>query len=235
MLPGLWAVTMLADNDFGGIIQLVVVVAFVVIGLIIKGLGKLFESAGKKQEKDAKPGGGASPPPAGETRRPEEALEQFFEEAKQKKRQQQAVPPARARNLDDFFNQMVGGGPAPAQRPQAPKGRAVPVARAVSVAGKPRGKAGALRSAEPVAAGAVDLRYSTEAVDKAKAAISRARKRKGRKLRVVRAVKEPRAESVSTGALGKIGRAELMRGVVYSELLGKPRAIEPYSGPPAAK
>jgi hypothetical protein len=78
--------------------------------------------------------------------------------------------------------------------------------------------------------------YSAESVARAKAAIARSRKRR-RNLKVVDAVEDsgPRAvPAAASGLVGTLDRKDLIRGVIFHEVLSRPRAIEPYSGPPAA-
>ncbi|MHC4916103.1 MAG: hypothetical protein ACYTGB_11500, partial [Planctomycetota bacterium] len=122
--------------------------------------------------------------------------------------------------LDDFLGQAGG----PPQRTPAPVPAPVPVARAVPAPGP----AAAARRSAPAAPGL----YSSDAVAKARSTIAKSKKRKRRVLR--RAPRSAAAQIRFEELRRPLDRQTLARAVLYAEILGIPRAVSPYSGPPAA-
>ncbi len=224
---------MIINDDWGGLVKLLLIVLFVVGSLVVKGLSKLFASSDEKK-KQPRPGG-----PGQGGKSPEEALEDLFQQAKRKQREapQGSAGDTKPHTLDDFFQQIGTGGSkpaAPAARP--PVAMAVPVAKPLPAQQQP----GVRRqhASRPTAApSSTSSPYSAEAVARAKAKISEARRRKSSKPSVI---ERGEAEvlgigGVSASSLGRLGPAELARAVVYAEILGKPRALSPYAGPPATE
>lgn len=218
---------MLASGmDMGDLIYLVIVVAIAVISVAAKGLGKLLrggdEEAKREDRKRQRQIREDAPSP-------EQALEQFFQEVKQKRQapRASAAGPSGSegpQSLDEFFGQMQDGA-TPA--PPAPAARAVPVAAAVPE--RPRRRKRKVPS-RPAAAPAPDP-YGADAVAKAKATIGRSRKGK-RRLKVARAAPRP-ALGAAAARPGSLGPRELVQAMIHYEVLGAPRALRPYSGPPA--
>jgi hypothetical protein len=219
---------MIIKDDWGGLVQLLIIVLFVVGGLIVKGLSKLFGNSDEKQ-KQKRPRGG----PAQGGKSPEEALEDFFQQAKRKQREAPQAPAAgagqQAQTLDDFFQPAGTAGSTPAASP--PVAMAVPVARPLSPQQRPKVKRVRTSRSDPAASNASSP-YNVEAVARARAAISKAGRRQRSKPSVV---EQGEAAMLGTGtSLGHLGPSELAQAVIYAEILGKPRAVSPYSGPPAA-
>ncbi len=217
-------------TNYGDLAYIVILVVFVIGGAVLKWIGKLLSGQGKAERRELRTRGPAAGDGGAE---PEQALEQLFQEAKRKSSEPDDVRPVpevrrpgAAESLNDFFGQVQGRRPSPAP----PVAQAIPVARSLPAARKPTA-AGRPESAVTVAE-PVDP-YSTGALASAKATIARGKKRRGRKARVVQ---QPASTLGLSGALaGPLRRQDLIRAVVYSEILGRPRAVTPYMGPPAAE
>ncbi len=224
------------DNgaDIGRFGFLILLAVLAIGGAMIKWIRKLLSE--KEKGRIPRPGPQARGPAAGESGpSPEQALEQFFQEAKRKRARSEVQPATRAdrpdsaRSLDDFFGQTQGRPQAPAAAPP-PVAQAIPVARPISAARKPAPRSRRAGQPAVTVAKPVDP-YGSEAVAKAKASIARGRKRRRQPVAAAR----PVADLGLSGPLaGPLRREDLVRAVIYSEILGRPRAISPYSGPPAA-
>ncbi len=211
-------------TDYGDLAYIVILVVFVIGGAVLKWIGKLLSGQGKDERREPEP----RVPAAGEGElKPEQALEQLFEEAKRERAAPadvQPVPEARSpsatESLDDFFDQVQPRQQTPTAPPVA---QAIPVARPVAEKRSKPQPAVTVAEVDP---------YSIEALTSAKATIAR-----GKKLRRCKAavVQQPAPTLGLSGALaGPLRRQDLIRAVVYSEILGRPRAVAPYTGPPAA-
>ncbi len=220
-----------ADN-WAGLIQFLVIAGIMVLSVLGKLLTKILgtnkEQEGQRGAEDlGRPAQGHPGQRTGPD--PHTALEQFFLEAKRKKeaRARQAAAPGGAprsgqpSTLEDFL-----GAPAPRTAPvPAAAAAPVPVARAVKTP-----KRAARPAAQPAAA--APSPYSSEAVAKAMATIAKGGKRKRR---VLRRVSRPSAVKMEFEELTRpLGPQQLARAVLFAEVLARPRAVTPYSGPPAA-
>ncbi len=220
-------------TDYGDLAYIVILVVFVIGGAVLKWIGKLLSGKGKTERREPQARGPATGDGGSG---PEQALEQLFQKAKRKSSEPadiQPVPevrrPSAAESLNDFFDQVQGKRPSPAP-PVAqaiPVARSLPAARKATAARRPQPRHPAVTVAEPVDP------YSSEALASAKATIARGKKPGRRK---ARAVQQPAPALGLSGALaGPLRRQDLIRAVVYSEILGRPRAVTPYMGPPAAE
>ncbi len=237
-----------------GLIVLVVLMVLSVLGKVLS------RKAGADGDAPAGRPGRASGG-SGEPLSPEEALERMFREMQQRRKQAQAGAPAasqervrppapepRPRTPDDHFERMEER--PVAVKPAIPVARPVPMARPVP-ATRPAGQARPYR--EPVVrAGAprVVLRKPKAAFATAEGPTVAAEQRalmaasKARMAAAAGMAGGPDASKAARVAAGpkamvnldgmNFDRAEAARAIVYLELLGAPRAVRPYAGPPAA-
>jgi len=236
-----------------GLIKLII---FVVIGLFIV-LGKVLSK--KKEGGEQGPEEGQPDRSSGDTaesQSPEEALERMFRQMQERRRRPAAEkPPAaqrqsqqsqqsRPQTLDDSFGQVEEPVPPPAARPAPPVVRPVPPARTyrepavrrAPIVRRPAPQRVMLR--RPKAAFATPEGPTLAAEQRATMAESKVRREAASaqatqgSTKAVQGREDAKAMISLAGA--KFDRSEAARAMVYTELLGLPRAMSAYQGPPLA-
>ena len=200
----------MAGNN-SDLILLVVVAVIVGIGSLIKWIAKTLSGEEDPDRKRTRREAGGETP----KRRPDEMLEDFFRQMQGKKKTAPEPPPGQTAGRQDAA-QNLAARPVPV---------AVPVARPAKAVRRQK----VVRKA-PAPAPAGGDPYSIEAVAGARATL--AKSKKGRVRQAPPTVNSEMAVAVSLAG-GKLTHADLVRGVIFHEVLGQPRCLVPYKDPPA--
>jgi ATP-dependent exoDNAse (exonuclease V) beta subunit len=245
----------MGDDSLIKLIIFGVVGLFIVLGKVLSKKNEAGED-GSEQGQPGQPAGGASGPQS-----PEEALEQMFRQMQDRRKRSEAAPPAqppppqaRPQTLDEFFERKEQE--PPSVRPVQPVARPVPVAQAVPMARpvpaartyreptvrtrqvmrKPAPPRVMLR--RPKAAFATPEGPTLAAEQRTVMAESKVRRETASAQATQSSTKAVQgredAKAMISLAGAKFDRAEAAKAMVYVELLGPPRALSGYQGPPAA-